>query len=329
MKAISLPRPTARLPAYALYGAILSGAGLPIYIYAPKFFADTYGVSLSLLGTILFALRLVDVVQDPALGWVAERLGKGRPMALAGGAALLAASMIGLFAVAPPVAPALWFAVTITGLFTAFSFLTINFYAQGVSKAVGLPGGHVQLAAWRESGALMGVCLAAIAPNLLGGVSAAPYAIFAWGFAAVTAAAALAMAPEWSARVRTEPTPIIHILKDGLARRLLILALVNAAPLAVTQPVTFLQLIWATAVGVIGAPHRNRAVSFMPASSTNTLRRSPASRSRASSSGQGPMCPSRTSSAARSGAPSSPSSARPSRRTDRWTASASTSTAPW
>ncbi len=235
MTQIALPLPRARLPAYALYGAILSGAGLPIYIYAPKFFAETYGVSLSLLGTVLFALRLLDVVQDPALGWVAERLGAARGRAVAGGAVLLALSMIGLFAVAPPVAPVLWFGLTVTGLFTAFSFLTINFYGQGVAKAGTLPGGHVQLAAWRESGALLGVCLAAVAPNLLGYVSAAPYAVFAWGFAVATALAAVAMAPEWSGSVERDPTPIGRILADPLARRLLILALVNAAPLAVTS----------------------------------------------------------------------------------------------
>lgn len=231
----SMAAGAARLPAYALYGAVLSGAGLPIYIYAPKYFADSHGVSLTLLGSILFGLRLLDVVQDPALGWVAERLGRARRAAVAGGAALLAASMLGLFAVAPPVAPALWFAVTVTGLFTAFSFLTINFYAQGVAKAGHLPGGHVQLAAWRESGALLGVCIAAVAPTLLAALTGAPFAVFAWAFAAATALAALAMAPEWSGRIAQAPTPMGRILADRNARRLLILALVNAAPLAVTS----------------------------------------------------------------------------------------------
>lgn len=224
-----------RLPAYALFGAILSGAGLPIYIYAPKFFADTYGVSLATLGAVLFALRLVDVVQDPALGWVSERLRGARGVAVALGAALLAVSMLGLFAVAPPVDPVWWFAITLTGLFTAFSFLTINFYAQGVQKAGEIEGGHVRLAAWRESGALLGVCLAAIAPTLLMGVAAAPFATFAIGFAAVVALATLAMAPEWRAAHAAEPTPIATILRDPTARRLLILALVNATPLAVSS----------------------------------------------------------------------------------------------
>ncbi|NBD30144.1 MAG: sugar:cation symporter [Alphaproteobacteria bacterium] len=225
-----------RLPAYAGFAGVLSGAGLPIYIYAPKFYADNYGVSLALLGAVLFGLRLLDVVQDPALGWVSERVRRLRPAAATLGAAVLAVSMLGLFAVAPPIAPVWWFGLTITGLFTAFSFLTITFYAQGVGKAATLNGGHVHLAAWRETGALLGVCLAAVAPTLLAGIVLAPFSVFAWGFAAVALLAALAMLPEWSAQGHAAPPARIGaILQDHLARRLLILALVNAAPLAVSS----------------------------------------------------------------------------------------------
>ncbi|WP_424990709.1 MFS transporter [Fluviibacterium sp. S390] len=228
---------TPRLLPWALYGAMLSGAGLPIYIYAPKFFADTYGTSLSALAVVLFGLRLLDVVQDPALGWVSERLGARRGVAMAAGAGLLALSMLGLFAVVPPLPPLVWFALTVTGLFSAFSFLTIGFYAQGVRRAESLPGGHVQLAAWRESGALAGVCTAAVAPSLLTGMVAAPYAVFAWGFVAVVALSALAMAPMWEQQANSDspPVPLRRILSDHPARRLLLLALVNAAPLAVTS----------------------------------------------------------------------------------------------
>lgn len=225
-----------RLPSWSLYGAVLSAAGLPIYIYAPKYYADTYGVSLAALGALLFGLRLFDVVQDPILGWVSERLGRARGAAVAGGAVLLALSMIGLFAVPPQIAPIWWFGLTITGLFSAFSFLTINFYAQGIGKADRIAGGHVRLAAWRESGALLGVCIAAVTPTVLTGVVPSPFAIFAYGFAAVTLAAAVGMAPEWRGRVSAEaPTPIRTILADPGARRLLILALVNATPLAVSS----------------------------------------------------------------------------------------------
>ena len=72
-----------RLPAWSLFAAVLSGAGLPIYIYAPKFYADSYAVGLGALGAALFLLRLFDVVQDPVFGWMAERLGRWRGLAVA------------------------------------------------------------------------------------------------------------------------------------------------------------------------------------------------------------------------------------------------------
>lgn len=221
-----------RLPAYTLFAAVTSAAGLPIYIYAPKYYADSYGVSLTLLGAVLFGLRLFDIFQDPALGWFAERLQKGKALAVTIGAVIMAISMFGLFAVPPPVSPIWWFGITITGLFTAFAFLTINFYAQGIAKAGSAPGGHVRLAAWRESGSLLGVCIAAVTPTLLLSFTAAPFAIFAIGFAVACAIAAIVMWPEWRGQTHPDPTSIGTIVADPLARRLMVLALVNGAPLA-------------------------------------------------------------------------------------------------
>ena len=49
----------------------------------------------------------------------------------------------------------LTFALTLTLLFSAFSYLTICFYAEGVTKAQTLgPQGHIHLAGWREGGSL-------------------------------------------------------------------------------------------------------------------------------------------------------------------------------
>lgn len=225
----------ARLPAWSLMGAVISAAGLPIYIYAPKFYADNYGVSLAVLAWVLFGLRLFDMIQDPVFGWISERL-RRRALAVSVGGFVLALSMLGLFAVAPPINAYVWFTLTVTGLFSAFSFLTINFYGQGVAKAEGLDGGHNRLAGWRETGALLGVCIAAVMPTLLAEYSAAPFAVFAVGFAAVTALAVVVMMPEWQRQIDApEPTPIGAILRDGVARRLLILAFVNATPLAVSS----------------------------------------------------------------------------------------------
>nr|WP_277818381.1 MFS transporter [Gemmobacter straminiformis] len=224
---------------WSLFAALIAMAGLPIYIHAPKFYVDAYGVSLASLGGVLALLRLFDVVQDPVLGWLAEagRARRGLWVALAAG--VMALAMVGLFAVRPPVAPMLWFAVTLALLFTAFSFLTIVFYAEGVGRALRLgPRGHVRLAGWREAGSLVGVCIAAVAPVALGAVMARPFAGFAVGFALLALVAVLAMRREWSDGGAAPENPFAlfrPVLGDALARRLLLLALVNAAPVAVTS----------------------------------------------------------------------------------------------
>nr|WP_274609765.1 MFS transporter [Rhodobaculum claviforme] len=224
------------MPGYALFAALLAMAGLPIYIHAPKFYVDGYGVSLAALGVVLGGLRLLDFVQDPALGWLAERTRHARGLAVAVAGAVMALAMLGLFAVAPPVAPLVWFALTLTALFSAFSFLTIAFYSQGVVKAGSLGArGHVRLATWRETGALLGVCLAAVAPTALAMGSDAPFALFAWGFAVLAVLAVLGMRGEWRAAPVAQPGGFGDILRDATARRLLVIAFLNAAPVAVTS----------------------------------------------------------------------------------------------
>ncbi|WP_240453797.1 MFS transporter [Chachezhania antarctica] len=224
------------MPAYALFAGVLAAAGLPIYLHAPKFFFDQYGVSLGALGSVLFGLRLFDVIQDPVLGWLSGVLERKRRVAVALVGTVMAAAMVCLFAIAPPFAPLAWFALTLGLLFTAFSFLTITFYAQGVEKAGRAPGmGHVRLASWRETGALIGVCLAAVAPTLLAVFSPRPFTIFAVFFAVAAIAAVVAMRSEWRATGADTRPAFRAILADPGSRRLLWIAFANAAPVAVTS----------------------------------------------------------------------------------------------
>ena len=236
--------PSAPLWPWSLFAAMIAAAGLPIYIHAPKFYVDTYGVSLAALGFTLAALRLIDVVQDPLLGWLSEAGRRWRAGLVWGAAAVMALAMIGLFAVAPPIAPLAWFAVTLAFLFSGFSFLTIVFYAQGVEKAERLgPSGHFRLAGWRETGSLVGVSLAAVAPVALGSLTDQPFTGFAAGFVVLALAAAFFMRHEWTAPVADQPeitsaaglSLFRPVLADPLARRLLLIALLNAAPVAVTS----------------------------------------------------------------------------------------------
>lgn len=231
---------TPRLPAWSLFAALIAMAGLPIYIHAPKFYVDSYGTSLAAMGFTLAALRLIDVVQDPALGWLAEATRARRRLTVMIAAFLMAAAMAALFAVPPLTGPLLWFALTLTVLFSAFSYLTICFYAEGVTKARSLgPKGHIRLAGWREGGSLVGVCVAAIAPVALALVTSQPFTAFAVLFAVLAILATLAMRAEWQGPP-PDPTPnpinlFRPVLADALSRRLLLIALLNASPVAVTS----------------------------------------------------------------------------------------------
>lgn len=226
-----------RLPSYGLFAAMLAAAGLPIYLHAPSFYAAEYGIGLTALAAALFVLRLLDVVQDPVLGWLSGRLQNRRRVAVSVAVMLLALAMLGLFAVVPPIAPLVWFAAMLLVLFSAYSFLTITFYARGVAKAAEIgTGGHVRLAGWRETGALIGVSVAAVAPTILIGTGA-PYAAFAVGFVVLCLAAWAGMRLEWlGGQEAAQPgvSEFRDILSDPVTRRLLVVGLANAAPVAVS-----------------------------------------------------------------------------------------------
>lgn len=219
-------------PRWSLFAAMLAAAGLPIYIHAPAVYAEQHGLGLAALGLVLAALRLVDVVQDPALGWLAARLQRQRRASVAVALAVMAGAMLGLFAITPPMAPLLWFALMLTALFTAWSFLTIVFYAEGATAA---EGAHLKLAGWREAGAGLGVCLASVAPFALMPFTAAPYAGFALVFAALALLAGLAMSGQWRGESLAPQGGLREVLAQPALRGLLLLALVNAMPAAVSS----------------------------------------------------------------------------------------------
>jgi hypothetical protein len=166
-------------------------------------------------------LRLIDVVQDPLLGWLSERCRRAPWAAGGGGVRCMALAMLGLFAVDPPIAPLLWFALTLTVLFSAFSFLTITFYAEGVAKAARwAQGGHLRLAGWREGGALLGVCARRRGGDAAAALTAAPFTGFAWALPLIALVAAWAMRREWGTGDGPAPRPISRciLLADRLSR---------------------------------------------------------------------------------------------------------------
>lgn len=156
---------TARVFAYGLLGAPLAAAALPIYIHIPKLYAEHYGVSLTLLGVVLFAARLVDALADPLIGAAGDRA-RGRRLIVLLGLLPLA---VGLPALVKPLAgidPLLWLVGALLLVYAGYSIATINYAAWGAELST-MPALGTRLVASREGWALVGVVAASVAPGLL------------------------------------------------------------------------------------------------------------------------------------------------------------------
>lgn len=223
------------LPRFGMFSGVLAFAGLPLYVHAPKYFVDTYGASLTTIGLILLVLRFVDFAQDPAIGWGLDKLKSGHSFVAMLAGAVMAVSMIGLFAVDAIGHPLVWFGICMLGLFSAYSTLSIMFYSQGLAKADVLgANGHVRVATWREGGALIGVCIASVLPAAFAALGFLnPMAGFAITFTILVGIASLLMRVEWAKSTRPKSNLSV-ILRDPILRKLLIIGVLNAAPVAVT-----------------------------------------------------------------------------------------------
>lgn len=64
----------ARLVAFALPALPVAAFQLPFVIIVPKFYAETVGLGLFATGFILFAVRLIDAILDPLIGYGADHI---------------------------------------------------------------------------------------------------------------------------------------------------------------------------------------------------------------------------------------------------------------
>lgn len=156
---------TARVFAYGLLGAPLAAAALPIYIHIPKLYAEHYGVSLTLLGVVLFAARLVDALADPLIGAAGDRA-RGRRVIVLLGLLPLAAGLPALVQPLAGIDPLLWLVGALLLVYAGYSIATINYAAWGAELST-TPALGTRLVASREGWALVGVVAASVAPGLL------------------------------------------------------------------------------------------------------------------------------------------------------------------
>jgi len=156
------------LAAYSALALPLAMAMLPIYMLAPKYYGQTFGLGLATLGGTLFLVRLVDTIQDPFIGRLVDWLTRfrfGWPILMVSAAVALAIGFVLLFS--PPVtstgALLLWLSGSLVLVYTAHSFINVCYLAWG-ARLTDNEGGRARVTAWREAGAVIGVVLASVLP---------------------------------------------------------------------------------------------------------------------------------------------------------------------
>lgn len=150
--------------AYGAFGLPLAFAALPIYVHVPRLYVEGFGLSLAMVGAVLLAVRILDALTDPLIGWASDRLAN-RKLAIALSLPVLGAGMVGLLS--PPAGVgALWLAAMVFFVTLGFSVATINYGAWG-AEAARTSDGRTRLVATREGFALLGVVLAASLPGVL------------------------------------------------------------------------------------------------------------------------------------------------------------------
>ena len=122
----------------------------PLVTFIPSFYAE-YGLSLALVGTILFATRMTDIITEPLIGILSDRtrsrFGRRKPWIVAG----LPFLMLGIWMVfAPPFKVTagyaiLWIAVT----YIAFNVVDTPYKAWGAELSKSYSG-RTRIAGWRE-----------------------------------------------------------------------------------------------------------------------------------------------------------------------------------
>lgn len=227
---------------YGLMGFPLAFVALPLYVVLPHFYAQSFGVSLAVLGALLLGVRMLDAVIDPLLGRWCDRLhAHSTTLALRWAAVLSVALALGFVSLFfPPVQemPLLlaWAAAGL--LLTTISYSALSILHQSWGARWG--GDAVQrsrIVAWREGCGVLGVVTASVAPGVLGWTGTS--LLFAAALACGLAAWRRAPSPDFSgvlparAALASTASALWHPFSQARFRRLLLVFLVNGIASAV------------------------------------------------------------------------------------------------
>ena len=152
---------------YSLPAMPLAAIALPLYIIVPSVYATRFDIALSAIGAALLAIRCMDALTDPLIGWLADRFparyGRRR-LVFATSLPLTALSAFMLFY--PPEGAGLGHLLLWGSLLSIGSTWTSLPYAAWGAELETSYDGRVRLSAWREGATLLGTLLAISLPFL-------------------------------------------------------------------------------------------------------------------------------------------------------------------
>lgn len=154
---------------YGFFSLCLSFLGMPLYIHLPKFYHDNYGLSLAMIGTSLFFLRIFDALIDPILGILSEYFAFTQKKYLIIFGLSLALFYNAFFNLPESQSEQFilcWFIVCTIMVYLLFSLIFINYYNLG-ARLVKDASLIVKLSSFRELFGFLGMILASILPFIL------------------------------------------------------------------------------------------------------------------------------------------------------------------
>ncbi|MGR3617254.1 MAG: MFS transporter [Paracoccaceae bacterium] len=225
-------------PRVSLYALMLAAAGIPLYIHLPRYASLNLGIGLGTVGVILLVIRLVDLVQDPLIGWAIDRWPRAQSTFAVASAIGLAIGFPLLFSLNAGPSVVAQVIVILVLLFSSYSLGMILLYARSTTLASSpSPRALMTMAAFREGGMLTGVVIASIMPAVFVafGASGQGYPVFGLFLGMLALTCAAVSFPIWLRKpIPGQPLSLAGLKQSG-AMRLLALALVNSLPVAITS----------------------------------------------------------------------------------------------
>ncbi len=154
------------LISYAFLAVPLAFIGLPIYIYLPDFYNQNFNISLQEIALILLVVRVLDALQDPAIGLLSDKFFKSRRRIIALSCPFLGVAVYFLFSPLGFLDSKISLMISLFLTYLFFSIIWINHQALAVSFTENR-NLKATIIAYRESFFIIGIILASLLPAIL------------------------------------------------------------------------------------------------------------------------------------------------------------------